>query len=306
MWNLKILLFSKNHSEAKSYLLTSQKIGLLAFLLFISTFAFSATLLYLATDVYHNYKIASLNHQNLILLSQLNTMQRRVQGLNGKIQKLEKTDDDLRMIANLPEVDEGMRDIGFGGTADYLDYSIEDLPVEIGKKTSDLRLDIEKLDRRLLMEKESFNLIKKKLQANLQLVQHTPSIRPVTIGRLKSKFGRRPDPFLGIIRHHDGIDIAAPDGTPVYAPADGVVIAINNSPIARKGYGRYVIIDHGYGYETLYGHLSKINVRVGQKVKRWDKIAEVGHTGRATGSHLHYEVRVKQRPVDPMAFIYNW
>lgn len=306
MWHLKLLFFSKDRSKAKFFLLTPQKISLLAFFLFISTFAFSASVLYVTTHVYHNYKIASLNRQNAILLSQLNTMERKVDGLNGKIHDLEKTDNDLRMLANLPEVDEGTRNIGFGGTADYLDYSIEDLPIEIGKKTSNLRLDIEKLDRRLLMEKESFSLIKKKLQANLQLVQHTPSIRPVTIGRLKSKFGRRPDPFLGIIRHHDGIDIAAPDGTPVYAPADGVVIAINNSPIARKGYGRYVIIDHGYGYETLYGHLSKINVRVGQKVKRWDKIAEVGHTGRATGSHLHYEVRVKQRPVDPMAFIYNW
>ncbi|HDK35350.1 MAG TPA: M23 family metallopeptidase [Bacteroidetes bacterium] len=259
----------------------------------------------MATNVFQDYKIAGLKHQNAILVAQLETIGKKVDGLSGKIHKLEKTDDDLRMIANLPVVDQGDRDIGFGGTADYLDYSIEDLPVEIGKKTSNLRLDIEKLDRRLLMEKESFELIKKKLRSNLNLIDHTPSIRPVTVGRLKSKFGRRRDPFLGIIRHHEGIDIAAPDGTPVYAPADGVVIAINNSPLARKGYGRYVIIDHGYGYETLYGHLSKIYVRVGQKVKRWDKIAAVGHTGRATGSHLHYEVRVKQRPVDPMAFIYN-
>ncbi|GBD92953.1 murein DD-endopeptidase MepM [bacterium BMS3Abin05] len=305
MWNLKLLLFFKERSDTKSYLLNPTKLIAFAFLFFISTFLFSATVLYVATNVFQDYKIAGLKHQNAILVAQLETIGKKVDGLSGKIHKLEKTDDDLRMIANLPVVDQGDRDIGFGGTADYLDYSIEDLPVEIGKKTSNLRLDIEKLDRRLLMEKESFELIKKKLRSNLNLIDHTPSIRPVTVGRLKSKFGRRRDPFLGIIRHHEGIDIAAPDGTPVYAPADGVVIAINNSPLARKGYGRYVIIDHGYGYETLYGHLSKIYVRVGQKVKRWDKIAAVGHTGRATGSHLHYEVRVKQRPVDPMAFIYN-
>ena len=306
MWNIKLLLFSKNRSEAKSYFLSPAKVLLFSVLFFMVSFAFSATVLYFGVDIYHDYKIASLNHQNAVLLSQLNTMETKINGLQSKISDLEKVDNDLRVLANLNPVDDAARNIGFGGTADYLDYSIEDLPVTVGKKTSRLRLDIEKMERQLLIEKESFGLIKKKLESNLALIQHTPSIRPVTVGRLKSKFGRRRDPFLGILRHHDGIDIAASDGTPVYAPADGVVIAVHNPPIARKGYGRYVIIDHGYGYETLYGHLSKINVRVGQKVKRWDKIAEVGHTGRATGSHLHYEVRVHNRPVDPMTYIYNW
>ncbi len=132
-----------------------------------------------------------------------------------------------------------------------------------------------------------------------------PSIKPLQGGRVSDLFGKRRDPFLRRTRHHGGVDIAAPRGTEVYAPADGVVVYVQQKYTLNRGYGRFVRIDHGNGIVTLYGHLQKVLVKRGQKVKRWDIIGLVGDTGRATGPHLHYEVRQNGRRIDPMAYILN-
>ena len=125
-------------------------------------------------------------------------------------------------------------------------------------------------------------------------------------GRLKSHFGYRKDPFIGIQKFHYGLDISAPIGSSVKAPAAGTVIEINNTKALRRDYGRYIWIDHGNGIKTLYGHLSKIDVKKGQKINRWDKIGEVGRSGRSTGPHLHYQVNLNDKAVDPMDFVIDW
>jgi murein DD-endopeptidase MepM/ murein hydrolase activator NlpD len=111
------------------------------------------------------------------------------------------------------------------------------------------------------------------------------------------------DPLIGKIRHHDGVDLAAPQGTQVFAAADGVVESVAARSSLSPGYGREVIIDHGFGFKTRYSHLSQVLVRPGQKVSRWDVIGLVGQTGRATGPHLHYEVLVNGLPVNPLDYI---
>ncbi len=118
-------------------------------------------------------------------------------------------------------------------------------------------------------------------------------------GWLTSTFGMRKSPFTGKRKMHEGYDIAARTGTPIYATADGVVSKSETVP----GYGKLVVIEHGYGYRTYYGHNSKNLVRAGQRVVRGQQIAKVGNTGRSTGSHVHYEIRRNGVPVNPKNFL---
>lgn len=136
------------------------------------------------------------------------------------------------------------------------------------------------------------------LSEKQNLLSATPSVRPAK-GWFTSGFGYRISPFTGKPAMHNGLDIAASPGSPVYAPADGIVSFAGYD----EGYGKLVSIDHGYGLVTRFGHNSQIYVQVGQKVNRWDIIAAVGNTGRSTGPHLHYEVRVNNVPVNPINFV---
>jgi murein DD-endopeptidase MepM/ murein hydrolase activator NlpD len=130
------------------------------------------------------------------------------------------------------------------------------------------------------------------------LLSSTPSVWPVR-GYLSASFGNRPDPFTGQRDFHPGLDISTPVGTKIQAPADGVVL----STAPQGGYGQAIVIDHGYGVVTRYGHLAGYNVRPGQRVHRGDVIAFVGTTGRSTGPHLHYEVWVRDQAQNPLHFI---
>lgn len=136
------------------------------------------------------------------------------------------------------------------------------------------------------------------LSERQSLLNSTPSIRPAR-GWLTSKFGYRVSPYSGKPTMHNGIDIAAAPGTPVYATADGVV----TYAAYDETYGKLVSIDHGYGITTRFGHNSQIYVQVGQKVNRWDVVAAVGSTGRSTGPHCHYEVRLNNVPINPLNYI---
>ena len=118
-------------------------------------------------------------------------------------------------------------------------------------------------------------------------------------GWLTSSFGMRRDPFNGRRKMHEGLDIAARTGTAVVATADGIVSSVKTEP----GYGKVVIVDHGYGYRTIYGHNSRYYVKVGQRVRRGERIAAVGNTGRSTGSHVHYEIRLNGVPVNPYKYL---
>ncbi len=125
-----------------------------------------------------------------------------------------------------------------------------------------------------------------------------PTRKPA-VGYYTSGFGIRSAPLGGRVKMHEGLDIANEIGTSVYAPAEGTVVYADVKP----GYGKTIIIDHGYGLETWYAHTSKMNVRTGQKISRGQLIAQIGNTGRSTGPHLHYEVRFHGTPVDPLTYI---
>lgn len=166
------------------------------------------------------------------------------------------------------------------------------------KDYASLVVRIDKAVRETQLKEQSVIDLWESLSERQSLINATPNIRPAR-GWLTSRFGYRISPFNGKPAMHAGLDIAAAPGSPVYAPADGVVSFAGYD----EGYGKLVSVDHGYGVTTRFGHASQIYVQVGQKVSKWDVIAAVGNTGRSTGPHLHYEVRINGTPVDPINFI---
>lgn len=161
-----------------------------------------------------------------------------------------------------------------------------------------LVIRIDKAVKETQLKEQSVIELWESLSERLSLLNSTPNIKPAR-GWLTSRFGYRLNPFTNKMQLHAGLDIAAAPGSPVYAPADGVVIFASYD----ETYGKLVSIDHGYGVTTRFAHNSQIYVRVGQKVSKYDVISSVGNTGRSTGPHCHYEVRINGIPVDPINFI---
>jgi murein DD-endopeptidase MepM/ murein hydrolase activator NlpD len=161
------------------------------------------------------------------------------------------------------------------------------------------------LGSRMQAQDNSYKEIAGFIQNKEQLLAATPAIQPVSNSELKrvaSGFGYRIDPIYKTTRFHAGLDFTAPQGTPIYATANGVVKVAGN---LGNGYGNHVIVNHGYGYQTLYGHMFRIKTRPGARVKRGEVIGYVGSTGKSTGPHCHYEVHKNGRPIDPVYFFYN-
>ncbi len=182
--------------------------------------------------------------------------------------------------ASPPAVDSRQKDMALG-TADSLVVYMDNL------------------DKKSKMVRQDITALMEKIYERQDIMRSTPSILPVK-GWISSRFGYRKYPFTGEVSLHEGMDIAAFPGTPVYAPADGVVVFAGY----RQGYGKVIVIDHGYELSTLYGHLSDIMVSRWQKVERKQVIGAVGNTGNSSGAHLHYEVRISKVPVDPANYIF--
>lgn len=174
----------------------------------------------------------------------------------------------------------------------------EELTEGIAKKLSGIY-------NRIVSQEKSYKEIEKMVKNKERLLASTPAIQPLSnkdLDRVSSGFGYRIDPLYKTVKFHPGLDFTAPQGTPVYATADGVVRVAGN---LGNGYGNHIIIDHGYAYNTLYGHLFRLKAKRGQSVKRGEVIGYVGNTGKSTGPHLHYEVIKGKKHLDPIYFFYN-
>jgi murein DD-endopeptidase MepM/ murein hydrolase activator NlpD len=164
---------------------------------------------------------------------------------------------------------------------------------------------LNQLSMRQAFQEKSYLEIANLVKNKEKLLNATPSIQPVSnknLDRIASGFGYRIDPVYKDRRLHPGLDFTAPTGTPIYATADGVVV---DAGFNTGGYGNRVVVNHGFGYQTLYGHMSRIKARVGEKLKRGEVIGYVGSTGKSTGPHCHYEVHRSGRQVDPIYYFYN-
>ena len=161
------------------------------------------------------------------------------------------------------------------------------------------------LGSRVRVQAASYTELDQLIHRKEELLSHTPAIQPVSnkdLSRIASGFGYRVDPVYKTVKMHAGLDFAAPQGTPIYATADGTIAIAGNM---GNGYGNYVVIRHGYGYETLYGHMVRVKARPGQPIKRGEVIGWVGSTGKSTGPHCHYEVHKNTNKIDPVYFFYN-
>ena len=210
--------------------------------------------------------------------------------------KRQEKDLELRTYATLAPLSDDVKAQGVGGSVE------EVLPIEeIDDSTIMLLKDrVDSLAFAVNIQKDSYNTIFNKIKSNETMYRHIPSISPVK-GYIGSKYGYRTDPIDGKRRMHSGLDFPVNLNTDVVATGDGVVTKAQYD----SGWGRYIKIDHGYGYETVYAHLWKINVKKGQKVKRGDKIGKSGNSGRAAGFHLHYEVHKNNKTVDPLNYFFT-
>lgn len=229
--------------------------------------------------------------------------------LNGKLQRMELTmeqikerDDNIyRTIFGAEPIPQSKREAGFGGINRYRElegYSNSELVVNTSKK-------LDKMLRQLDVQWKSYNEILNLAQEKEIFLASIPAISPVAdknLTRFASGYGYRIHPIYRTRKMHTGIDLTAPTGTDVYASGDGKVITTGYTP---GGYGKRIIIDHGFGYKTLYAHLNDIRVKEGQKVKRGELIGTVGSTGRSTAPHLHYEVRKNNQTENPVNYYYN-
>ena len=239
-------------------------------------------------------RMAELTTENGILASKITKLENTVYGLRAEMFGIIEKDDNIRLIFDLPPVDPDLREVGVGG--EIVNYPA--INSELGERTWLVEEDIEKIQRQLEFENASFEQLLSTVRERKSILDHTPTIRPCD-GILSRGFGMHNDPFTGSFQAHNGIDIAAAKDTPVFATAGGVV--------RYTGYqtklGNTVTIDHGNGIRSYYGHLSKIKVRKGQKVSRRDLIGLVGSSGYSTGPHLHYEIRIGGRAVNPYKYI---
>jgi len=246
-----------------------------------------------------------------VLKREVNKMSLQYEILNKQLDHVSYVLDDIqnrddniyRIVFNTEPIPKTIRTAGFGGVNRYADlegYDNSKIIVETSR-----RLDI--LKKQLYVQSTSYDELIDMALNKEDMLASIPSIQPVAIRdirRIGGYFGMRIHPIYKIHMHHEGIDFTAPVGTDVFATGNGVVARVFNSR-ARRGYGTYIIVDHGYGYRTLYAHLDKVLVRQGQEVKRGDVIGLVGNTGASTAPHLHYEVQRNNRPIDPINYFFG-
>ncbi len=243
----------------------------------------------------------TLKAENRVLIKQLKSTKKTINTIDTRLDSLAKTDNELyRSVLGMKKISYGEREAGVGGADIYAKFDSYDEPASKVLKWTARHL--ESIQRKIDIQKVSFSEIKAYYNKNKIRLAHIPAIRPVP-GIVLSGFGMRYHPILHYTRMHDGLDFRAAVGTPVHATADGVI-----KYAARMGtYGNLVEIDHGYGFQTRYAHLSRFakGIRPGTKVKRGEVIAYSGETGLAEGPHLHYEVRLNGVPVDPLYYLFG-
>ena len=244
-------------------------------------------------------RAAQLERDNALLAEELGRLQSQLTWVTDTINEIALRDNRYRVLADLDPIDPQVMQAGIGGPAEPgFDDALARAGV-LGQRATEVRVDLNALIRRANLLASSFDEAMDSLASHNRQSAATPSIMP-TQGWLSSSYkAMRMHPILHYPRPHKGIDVTAPKGTPIQAPAGGVVTSTG----WRSGFGNTVTINHGYGVVTKYGHASKILVKSGQRVKRGDRIALVGKTGLATAPHLHYEVHVNGRAVNPQRYV---
>lgn len=241
-----------------------------------------------------------LKKENRLIKTQYELLSKRLDEVSGVLTDMEQRDDNLyRAIFHAEPIPASIRNSGYGNSDRY-EYlkglSGSDLIIQSSQK-----LDL--IAKKIYIQSNSYDEILKLAKQQKNRIECIPSIQPISNKNLKemaSGYGLRIDPIYGTRRFHAGMDFASNMGTPIYVTGNGKVISAD----WKQGYGMCIVVDHGFGYETLYGHLSAYKVRAGQQVKRGEQIGCVGNSGKSTGPHLHYEVHVNGKPDNPSHYYF--
>jgi len=263
---------------------------------------FSAVVIFVAYNFFSSPKEKMQSREIEQYKLQYEILNDRLDHISHVLEDLEDRDDNIyRVIFEAEPIPSSVRQAGYGGVDRYARLE--------GFKNSDIITEtttkLDNIATRIYVQSKSFDEVFNMAKNKEKMLACIPAIQPVSnqdLKRIASGFGWRSHPILKRRIFHYGIDFTAPRGTNIYATGDGVV---KEAKRVRGGYGNQIVIDHGYGYETLYAHLNKLNVRRGQKVTRGQVIGTVGNTGLSAGSHLHYEIHKNGKKVNPVYYFYN-
>lgn len=232
---------------------------------------------------------------------QMKIMDQRVEDMNGMLAELADRDDNIyRAIFEADPLPDNVRQAGFGGVERYKElsgYENSEILINLTKK-------VDQLSNRMVVQSKSYDQLAKLAARKNEMLASIPAIQPISnrdLKRMASGFGYRIHPIYKTHKMHTGMDFTAPVGTDIYSTGNGKVIKAEYD----RGYGYHVIIDHGFGYQTLYGHMSKITVKRGQEIKRGEIIGLIGNSGTSTAPHLHYEVIKNGTKINPVNFYFN-
>ena len=256
--------------------------------------------LYLFLTFFPSPREKQLLRERASLESQLEVLNSQVDQMQVVMTDLQQRDDNLyRVLFGAEPIPLSVRQ----GAQRKIDYYEQLAQMTNSELAADLALKVDLLEKEIYVQAKSYDEVAQMAKEQEIRMENIPAIQPVMnkdLKRVASGYGMRIDPVYHVRKFHQGMDFTAPTGTEVFATGNAKVDFAG----WKQGYGNTVILDHGYGYKTLYAHLYKILVRKGQKVRRSDIIALVGNTGKSTGPHLHYEVRLNNKPVDPRNYYF--
>jgi murein DD-endopeptidase MepM/ murein hydrolase activator NlpD len=299
----KVKYYYNTHTLRYEKLVTPFRVRLLRLFGFVAgSLVFAVIIVAIAFQYVESPKEILLRQQNDDLQENYALLQKRTEELEKQMLELENRDNNVyRAIFEATPIPDSAR----------LKEMEKDKEVQLVQSMGETELvksltgQLNTLSMQVLYQQKSYDDIDGMIKNKEKLLAAIPAIQPVSnkdLRRIASGFGYRVDPVYKITKFHAGLDFTASQGTPIYATADGVV---KEATYDAGGYGNHVVINHGYGYETLYGHMVRIKARAGQKIKRGEVIGWVGSTGKSTGPHCHYEVHKGGQPVDPVYFFYN-
>jgi len=282
-------------SHLKSYIVSRRRLILYSLGAIIVLLLLAILLAHTILQLELGYQSQDLKRENNRLRQRFGVWEQRLAEMESSMEDIKKRNRQIRITASMetPEMEYGV-----GGSENPQRAGLLEIPDVVN-----LEYNISRVEAEMNWLHMSTSEIERMLSTKIQEIAHYPSIRPVRGGWITSHFGKRPDPFTGVEEDHPGLDISVRPESEVRATGAGRVKRINTRVIKNKGYGKYIQIDHGYGYETLYAHLSEIFVKPGQRVKRWDLIGLSGNTGKSTAPHIHYGVYYKSKAVNPLDFL---
>jgi murein DD-endopeptidase MepM/ murein hydrolase activator NlpD len=298
---ISILFFGHHTSRTRQFKISRE---LFRIFLYLSAFTLLVAIFFLSDYIQikkRAFDVYRLRQEMKGQTSQIHFFLAKVEELERQLSRLKEFDRTTRIITNLERRGQGIAPLmGIGGP------SPSDIREKLKERKDEealilqMRSDIDRLQSEAVSSEESLSQLLRLLLVKKQMLAHTPSIWPVQ-GWVTSRFGFRIHPLTGLSQMHEGLDIANRVGTTIIAPASGIVSDIETDQL----FGKIVVISHGFGITTRYAHLHKVFVKVSQRVERGDKIAELGMSGRTTGPHLHYEVRINNIPANPVQYILN-